>query len=338
MLNIAINGFGRIGRTLVRSLLTRTDSSPKLNIVAINCGPDDPARLAHLLAYDTTMGPWQEKVSYQNGVLHCGSTRIQLLSELNPAQCDWGTYQIDWVLEASGRFTSKQAASAHITAGARKVLICAPGNDVDRTIVFGINHETFDPTTDTIISLASCTTNCLAPIIEVLRSSCGIVEGMMTSVHAYTSDQRLLDNDHKDLRRARAAAQNIIPTKTGASKAITALYPELKDKIHGIALRVPTHNVSLVDFSFTMKHPARAAEINAALKQASVGSLQGVLAYTELPLVSNDFMQHSASSIADGLLTATTGSTAKVCAWYDNEFGYCQRIIDFLLHNNANLG
>ena len=219
----------------------------------------------------------------------------------------------------------------------KKVLICAPGTNVDRTIVYGISHNTFDPQNDSIVSLASCTTNCLAPVVEILQQTCGIASAMMTTVHAYTSDQRLLDNDHKDLRRARAAAQNIIPTQTGASRALTKLYPELTGKVHGVAVRVPTHNVSLVDLSFMMERPVGRTQLNQAFEQASQSSLRGILAFTNEPLVSSDYLHHSASSIIDGLLTYTTDHMGKVCAWYDNEFGYCQRIIDFLLHNKGNL-
>lgn len=328
-MNIALNGFGRIGRTLLRCLL---DAPTPLVPTVINCGPSDPERLAHLFVYDTTMGRYHQPVSYQDGCLHIGEHRILLIQELTPAACNWKKHAIDWVIEASGQFTSRDKAQQHRVAGAKRVLITAPGTDVDRTIIYGLNHDQFNPASDKIISLGSCTTNCLAPIVQVLQEACGIRSGMVTSIHAYTSDQRLLDNDHKDLRRARAAAQNIIPTKTGAGKAITQLFPELEGRLHAVAMRVPTPNVSLIDFSFIIKRPITKEVLNKAFIISSDNALSDILACESAPLVSSDFCKNRASAIIDLQLTAVTGNLAKICAWYDNEFAYCCRVVDFLLH------
>jgi len=334
---IAINGFGRIGRTLLRSILKDSYARKTLLVGAINGGPNNPKHLAHLFAYDSVMGPYPGYVSYRDGTLFIDELRIPLLSISNPALCPWHELNIGWVIESSGQFTHRTSAATHCNAGAQKVLISAPGKEVDRTIIQGLTHERYNPKQDTIISLGSCTTNCFAPLIEVLDAFCGIEAGTMTTVHAYTGDQVLLDHDHTDLRRARAAALNIIPTKTGASQAIMELYPHLKGKLSARSLRVPTPNVSLVDFSFIMKKKRNSEEINEALTHASSHMLSSILAVTNKPLVSSDFLGNPASCIVDLQLTTTTASLATVFGWYDNEYGYCQRIKEFLLHNQQNL-
>ncbi|MGD1997735.1 MAG: glyceraldehyde 3-phosphate dehydrogenase NAD-binding domain-containing protein [Candidatus Dependentiae bacterium] len=333
---IAINGFGRIGRTVLRRLLSQQNSP--LRVAAINVGPADPAHCAHLFKYDSTMGIWPTDVTYADDILHIGEHQIAIVRETEPSSCNWRAHSIDWIIEASGRFTERAAAAAHLTAGARKVVICAPGKNVDRVIIQGLTDTNYQPKSDHIISLASCTTNCAAPLISVLESCAPIQSGMITSVHAYTNDQRLLDSDHKDLRRARSAATNMIPTKTGAANALTDIFPHLAGKLHALAIRVPTPNVSFIDCSFVLEKEITITAFHEALAKAAEGNLRGILAISETPLVSSDFCGTTASCIIDSALTTIVGNIIKVCAWYDNEYAYAERVHQFLLHNHTNLG
>ncbi len=336
---IAINGFGRIGRTFLRTILQDKTVKNKIEVVAINIGPSNPDLIAHLFTYDSVMGTFNGNVEYipstnnnYSGILKINDSEIKIFAQVDPLKIDWGKLGIDWVIESSGFFTSKEKASLHIKSGAKKVLITAPSKDEDITIIPGINYEQYNAEKHFIVSLGSCTTNCLAPIVKILKENFELQNGLMTTIHAYTNDQVLLDVEHKDPRRARAAAINIIPTKTGADKVITKIYPELKGKLEGKAIRVPTPVVSLVDFAFTTKEILTTEKINAAFKTASESSLKGILQYCTSPLVSSDFSQNTHSCILDSLLTQSLGNMSKVFGWYDNEYGYCCRIKDFLLH------
>jgi glyceraldehyde 3-phosphate dehydrogenase len=323
-IKIAINGFGRIGRMVFR----RAMNDPDLDIVAIN-GTADAHTLAHLLKYDSIHGRLDAKLEPEENALIVNDKRIQILSDREPLNLPWGDLGIDIVIEATGKFRSKETAGKHLQKGAKKVIITAPGKDEDITIVMGVNEEAYDPENHHIISNASCTTNCLAPVAKVLHKRFGIQQGLMTTVHAYTNDQKNLDNPHKDLRRARACATSIIPTTTGAAKAVALVIPELKGKLNGLALRVPTTNVSIVDLVATLEKEITAEEVNQALREAAEGELKDILAFTDEPLVSVDFVGHSASSIVDGLSTMVVGErTVKVLAWYDNEWGYSCRVVD----------
>lgn len=324
-MRIGINGFGSIGRRFLRIAL---DRGADFEVVAIN-DITDAATLAHLLAYDTNYGRMRQKVEVEGNTIRVGGKPIQILAERDPANLPWKALGVDIVVESTGLFTKAEKAKAHLNAGAHRVIISAPADGDDVTIVLGVNTDWYDPDKHFIISNASCTTNCLAPVAKVLDESFGIQQGLMTTVHSYTNDQRLLDLPHKDLRRARAAGLNIIPSSTGAAKALHRVLPQLKGKLNGLSLRVPTPVVSVVDLTVTTNKALTQESVNAALKTAAEGPLQGILEYTELPLVSQDFRGNAHSSIVDGLETMSIGDhMVKVMAWYDNEWGYANRLVD----------
>ena len=322
---VGINGFGRIGRNVYRAALGRRD----LEIVAVN-DITDPRTLAHLLKYDSILGNFEGDVVADGDHLRVDGARVKVFAERDPGNLPWKDLGIDIVIESTGLFTDATKAKVHIDkGGARKVIISAPAKNEDITIVLGVNGERYDPRQHHVVSNASCTTNCLAPVAKVLHDSFGIEAGLMTTVHSYTSDQRLLDAPHSDLRRARAAALSVIPTTTGAAKAMALVMPELKGKFHGISLRVPTPNVSLVDLAVMTRDPVSAETINEALREAAASDLKGILAVTEEELVSSDFKGNSNSSIVDAPLTMVIGDRhGKVFSWYDNEWGYSCRVVD----------
>ncbi len=326
MTAVGINGFGRIGRNFFRAALT----SPDIEIVGINDLTDN-ATLAHLLKYDSILGRLGLEVSYTADTLTVGGKTIKVFAERDPAALPWASVGAEVVLESTGHFTKAADAKKHIAAGAKKVIISAPATDEDVTIVMGVNDDKYDPANHHIISNASCTTNCLAPMAKVLNDQFGIVRGLMTTIHAYTNDQVILDFPHKDLRRARAAATNIIPTSTGAAKAISLVLPELKGKLDGYAMRVPVPTGSVTDLTVELARETSAAEINAAMKAAATsGPLKGYLTYTEDPIVSSDIVTDPSSCIFDAGLTKVVGTTAKVVGWYDNEWGYSNRLVDLI--------
>ncbi len=326
-IKVAINGFGRIGRNILRAF---HESSTKydLQFVAIN-DLGDAKTNAHLLKYDTVHGRFRGTVAVSGNSMQVNGQNIQVVAERDPSKLPWKALGVDVVLECTGLFTSKATASAHLAAGAKKVIISAPGDkDVDRTVVIGVNHQSLKAS-DTVISNASCTTNCLAPLVKALDDRIGVVSGLMTTVHSYTNDQVLTDVYHSDLRRARSASMNMIPTKTGAAAAVGLVLPHLNGKLDGYSIRVPTINVSIVDLTFVAKKAVTVEEVNQALKQASDTDLKGILEYTTEPLVSTDFNHNPASSIVDSLLTKVTGGTlVKVASWYDNEWGFSNRMLD----------
>ena len=325
---VGINGFGRIGRNIMRAALGSKD----VDFVAVN-DLTSAATLAHLLKYDSILGNLPDEVKAEGDTIHVAGRSVKVLAMKDPAQLPWKSLGVDYVIESTGLFTEAEKAKAHLTAGAKKVIISAPAKNEDITIVMGVNHEKYDPKTHTIISNASCTTNCLGPVAKVLNDSFGIVKGQMTTVHSYTNDQKILDLPHKDLRRARAAALSMIPTSTGAAKAIYLAIPELKGKLDGVAIRVPTPNVSLVDLTVELGKSATAAEINGALKDAANGKMKGVLEVTDEELVSIDFRGNPHSSIVDaGLTKVVDGNLAKVFSWYDNEWGFSNRMKDLILY------
>lgn len=326
MIRVAINGFGRIGRNFVRCWLTRENSG--LELVAIN-DTSDPRTNAHLLTYDSMLGKLNADVTADDNTITANGKVIKCVSDRNPLNLPWKALDVDLVIESTGVFISKEGASKHIEAGARKVLITAPGKNEDGTFVVGVNDKDYDHHKHNIISNASCTTNCLAPLAKVLHENFGIIKGTMTTTHSYTGDQRLLDASHRDVRRARAAALNIVPTTTGAAKAVALVLPELKGKLNGIALRVPTPNVSVVDLVVNVEKSTIVEQVNEALKAAAEGPMKGILGYSELELVSCDYRGHDCSSIIDsGLTMVMGGDMVKVIAWYDNEWGYSQRVVD----------
>lgn len=326
--NVAINGFGRIGRMVFRKAIMED----RFNIVAINASYP-PETLAHLIKYDTTHGKFEADIQPKDQALVVNGKEIKLLNNRNPRELPWHELNIDIVIEATGKFNSRDKAAMHLEAGARKVVLTAPGKNEDVTIVMGVNENDLTINQHDIISNASCTTNCLAPVAKVLDDSFGIENGLMTTVHAYTNDQKNLDNPHKDLRRARACAQSIIPTTTGAAKALSLVLPQLKGKLHGMALRVPTPNVSLVDLVVDLKREVTVQDINDAFKKAANGTLKGILAFTTEPLVSIDFNTNPHSAIVDGLSTIVMeGKKVKVLAWYDNEWGYSCRVVDLVTY------
>ena len=326
MLNIAINGFGRIGRNIVRAYYERPDLHQKIKIVAINDLGDSSIN-AHLLQFDSVHGYFHKIVTHDEHSLTVENNKILCFSERDPSKLPWKEHKIDLVCECTGLFTDKQSAAKHITAGAKKVLISAPGKNVDATVVYGINDQSLK-STDKIISNASCTTNCLAPIAKPLNDSLGIETGLMTTIHAYTNDQQLSDSYHSDVYRARSATMSMIPTKTGAASAISEVIPELIGKLDGMAVRVPTINVSLVDFSFNATRETSKEEVNTIIKDAAENSLQGILNYSDKPLVSIDYNHNPHSSNFDSLQTKVKGSLVKVMSWYDNEWGFCNRMLD----------
>ncbi|AFM41835.1 glyceraldehyde-3-phosphate dehydrogenase, type I [Desulfosporosinus acidiphilus SJ4] len=327
-LRVAINGFGRIGRLTLRAALKQ--QSLPFEVVAIN-DLGSPALLAHLFKYDSNHGIIPNSVELDGNAMVIDGKRIEILAERNPLDLPWAKLGVDIVIESTGRFTKRDAAAQHLTAGAKKVVISAPAKNEDITIVLGVNEGKYDPKNHHIISNASCTTNCLAPVAKVLMNSFGIEQGMMTTTHSVTNDQRILDLEHSDWRRSRAAYQSMIPTTTGAAKAVTLVLPELEGKMNGLAVRVPTPNVSLVDFVANLSKPTTKEEVNAALRQAANNELKGILEYTDLPLVSHDFNGNPASSIVDGLSTMMMGDRmVKVLSWYDNEWGYSNRVVDLV--------
>ncbi len=323
---VGINGFGRIGRNAFKAALQKTN----FEVVAIN-DLTDPNTLAHLLKYDSVFGKFDGTVESKEGAIVVNGKEIKILSERNPENLPWSEMGVEVVLESTGLFTKKADAEKHIKAGAKKVIISAPAKEEDITIVLGVNEEKYDPETHHIISNASCTTNCLAPFAKVIDEKFGIKRGLMTTVHSYTNDQKILDLPHKDLRRARAAAQSIIPTTTGAAKAVALVLPQLKGKLNGLAMRVPSPTVSVVDLVCELGKSATAEEINAALKAAADNELKGILGYSEEPLVSVDYKQDTRSSIVDGLSTMVMdGNMAKIMSWYDNEWAYSFRVADLI--------
>ena len=321
---IGINGFGRIGRQVLRASLHRSD----LEVVAIN-DLSDAATMAHLLAYDSVHGKLEAAITAHPDGIEIDGRTVAITSVRDPEKLPWGDLGVDVVAECTGVFRDREAAAKHLGAGARKVIISAPAGNPDLTVVMGVNHSKYDPRQHHILSNASCTTNCLAPVAKVLMEHFGIQSGLMTTIHSYTGDQRLLDFPHKDLRRARAAALSMIPTTTGAARAVALVLPELKDKLNGLAVRVPTPNVSLVDLVVTVeKEGVTVTDVNEALKTASQTTLEGILGYSELPLVSADFNGNTLSSIVDAATTYTVDRMVKVLAWYDNEAGYAARMVD----------
>ncbi len=324
--NVAINGFGRIGRNVLRA----AQNTPEFEIVAIN-DLTSPQTLAHLLKYDSIHGIFDADVSVTDDSILVNGKKIKVCSERDPAALPWKELGVDVVIESTGFFTNGKDAGKHLQAGAKKVIISAPGKEVDLTVCMGVNDGVYDAEKHHIVSNASCTTNCLAPVAKVLHDGYGIVKGLMTTVHAYTNDQRILDLPHDDLRRARAAAMSMIPTTTGAAKAVSLVLPELKGKLDGLAVRVPTPNVSLVDLVVETEKTTSVEEVNAALKTAANGSLKGILDFCEAPLVSIDFNGNPASSSVDAATTSViAGNMVKVMSWYDNEWGYSNRIVDLV--------
>ena len=332
-IKVAINGFGRIGRNVLRASI----NTPEMEIVAIN-DITDAKTLAHLLKHDSVHGTFSATVEVRDGSLVVNGREIKVLASMDPAQLPWKDMGIDVVIESTGKFTDRAGATKHLTAGAKKVIISAPAKEPDATIVLGVNDSDYDAAKHNIVSNASCTTNCLAPVAKVLDDKFGVVRGLMTTIHAYTADQRLQDSPHKDLRRARSAAVSMIPTTTGAAKAIGLVMPQLKGKMDGLAIRVPTPNVSVVDLVVELKNPATAQQINDAMKAEAAGSLRGILEYSEEPLVSIDLNGNPHSSILDATLTSVMeGNMAKVISWYDNEWGYSCRLRDLVLFMNGKL-
>ncbi|ABV63711.1 MULTISPECIES: type I glyceraldehyde-3-phosphate dehydrogenase [Bacillus] len=321
---VGINGFGRIGRNVFRAAL----NNPEVEVVAVN-DLTDANMLAHLLQYDSVHGKLDAEVSVDGTNLVVNGKTIEVSAERDPAKLSWGKQGVEIVVESTGFFTKRADAAKHLEAGAKKVIISAPANEEDITIVMGVNEDKYDAASHDVISNASCTTNCLAPFAKVLNDKFGIKRGMMTTVHSYTNDQQILDLPHKDYRRARAAAENIIPTSTGAAKAVSLVLPELKGKLNGGAMRVPTPNVSLVDLVAELNQDVTAEDVNAALKEAAEGELNGILGYSEEPLVSGDYNGNANSSTIDALSTMVMeGSMVKVISWYDNESGYSHRVVD----------
>ncbi len=328
-LRVAINGFGRIGRNFMRCWLSR-GSNTGLEVVGVNV-TSDPKTNAHLLRYDSILGELKDAdIDYSDDKFIINGKEIKCFSDRNPMNLPWKEWGIDLVIESTGVFNTYEGASKHLTVGAKKVILTAPGKgDGVGTFVVGVNADTYNHGDFDVLSNASCTTNCLAPVVKVLDQTFGINKGLMTTIHSYTGDQRILDNSHRDLRRARAAAMNIVPTSTGAAKAVALVYPQMKGKLTGIAMRVPTPNVSAVDIVFEAGRSITVEEINSAMKTASEGSMKGIIKYGDLPLVSSDYAGTNESSIVDTGLTMSIGNNmAKVVAWYDNEWGYSQRVVD----------
>jgi glyceraldehyde 3-phosphate dehydrogenase len=321
---VGINGFGRIGRNVFRAMLNH----PELEVVAVN-DLTDSKTLAHLLKYDSVHGKLEAEVNVTENGFSVNGREVKVTAERDPAQIKWAEEGVDIVVESTGRFTNRDDAAKHLVGGAKKVIISAPAKGEDITIVMGVNEDKYDPASHQVISNASCTTNCLAPFAKVLHEKFGIVRGLMTTVHSYTNDQQILDLPHKDLRRARAAAESIIPTTTGAAKAVSLVLPELKGKLNGMAMRVPTKNVSVVDLVAELSKEVTVEEVNGALREAAEGDLKGILAYSEEPLVSIDYNGNPHSSTIDALSTMVMeGNMVKVVSWYDNEWGYSNRVVD----------
>ncbi len=331
---VGINGFGRIGRMVFRAAYRRDD----VELLALN-DITDPNTLAHLLKYDSVHGTLKAEVKVEGNNIMVDGKGTRIISEKDPGRIPWKDLDVDIVLECTGLFRDRPQASKHLDAGAKKVIISAPATDPDITLVIGVNHKDYDPKAHHIISNASCTTNSLAPICKVLLDRFGIEKGLMTTIHSYTTDQRLLDFPHKDLRRARAAAISMVPTTTGAAKAVSLVIPELAGKMNGMALRVPTPNVSLTDLVVQLSRPASAQEVNKAFEEASKGSMKGIIEYCVEPLVSTDYIGITASTVVDALSTISIGGDmVKVLAWYDNEFGYANRLVDLAVYVAKGLG
>ncbi len=326
-LKVAINGFGRVGRMIYRAGLGNKD----IDFVAVN-DLTDPKTLAHLLKYDSVHRMLDADIDYTDDSLIVNDHEIKIFRERDPAALGWRELGVETVFECTGLFREREKAAAHLEAGARKVIISAPAKGPDLTVVMGVNEQEYDPQQHHIISNASCTTNCLAPVCKVLLDRFGIEKGLMTTTHAYTGDQRLLDFPHKDLRRARAAALSMIPTTTGAAKAVSLVLPQLEGKLNGMAVRVPTPNVSLVDLVVQLSSPATPDEVNGAMKEAAETNLKGILDYCDSPLVSSDFNGTTVSTTVDGISTMAVGDMIKVLAWYDNEFGYANRMVDLAMY------
>ncbi|WAA09904.1 type I glyceraldehyde-3-phosphate dehydrogenase [Fervidibacillus albus] len=325
---VGINGFGRIGRLVFRAAL----KNPEIEVVAVN-DLTDAKMLAHLLKYDSVHGTLEEDVTVDGDSFVVAGQRVKVIAERDPAQLPWKELGVEVVVESTGRFRTRKDAAKHLEAGAKKVVISAPAKEEDITIVMGVNEGKYDPANHHVISNASCTTNCLAPFAKVLNEKFGIKRGMMTTIHSYTNDQQILDLPHSDYRRARAAAESMIPTTTGAAKAVALVLPELKGKLNGMAVRVPTPNVSLVDLVAELDKEVTVEEVNAAFKEAAEGELKGILAYSDLPLVSRDYNHTSVSSTVDGLSTMVMeGNMVKVLSWYDNEYGYSSRVVDLVAY------
>jgi glyceraldehyde 3-phosphate dehydrogenase len=322
---VGINGFGRIGRDFLRCVLER--GSETVDVVAVN-DITAPATLAHLLQYDSTYGPLKERVGHTDDAIVVDGRTIRATAERDPAALDWGAVGVDIVIESTGKFRTREAAGAHLSAGARKVLLSVPGKDVDATIVLGVNDDVYDAARHHVISNASCTTNCVAPMVSVLHHAFGIERGLMTTIHSYTNDQVLLDGPHKDLRRGRSGAANLIPTSTGAARAVGLVMPELAGKIDGVAVRVPVEDGSLTDLSVQLSEPATVEQVNQAFADAAAGPLKGIVRYTEDPIVSRDIVGDPSSCIFDAPLTQANGPLVKVFGWYDNEWGYTSRLLD----------
>jgi glyceraldehyde 3-phosphate dehydrogenase len=322
---VGINGFGRIGRNVLRAAL----GNPEIEFVAVN-DLTSPKVLAHLLKYDSILGNLKNEIVAGEDSISIDGKKIKVFSERDPAKLDWASVGAQVVVESTGFFTDGEKAKAHLGSTVKKVIISAPAKNEDITIVLGVNEEKYDASKHNVLSNASCTTNCLAPVVKVILETCGLVSGVMTTIHSYTNDQVILDTPHKDIRRARAAALSMIPTSTGAAKALKLVIPETSGKLDGFAIRVPTPNVSVVDLTFIPEKPITAEELNAAVKKAANGKLKGILAYDDNELVSSDFKGNSNSSIFDAPLTKTVGSQIKVISWYDNEWGYSNRVVDLI--------
>jgi len=331
MVNVAINGFGRIGRNFLRAFLQDENAQKNIKIVVINIGPADLDALAHMFKYDTLLGTYPGSVFTTKNELEINGFKTSVIAETDPKKINWSEYNVDWVVDATGAFTSKEKAQLHIDAGAKKVLITAPAKNEDVTIIPGVNNGDYEPANHNIVSLGSCTTNALAPMLKVLHENFDVKHGFMTTIHAYTNSQVLLDVERKDLRRARAAALNIIPTTTGATKAIGKVMPELDGKIGGAAVRVPVGKVSLIDLTFVTKRDITIYKINQVFEQAAQKDLKNILDISFVPLVSSDYSANNHSVIIDGLLTDVNGHMGKVFGWYDNEWGYSVRLKDFLV-------
>lgn len=328
-LKVAINGFGRIGKIFLRVLLQDTNAEKNIKICAINLGPSSPEDLDTFFKYDSIYGEYKENITYKNNKLVIGKHEIEIFTETDPTKLPWNKLDIDWVVEASGKFANRDGAQLHLDAGSKNVLITAPSKDEDVTIIPGVNDDSYDKEKHKIVSMGSCTTNCFAPIVKVIKENFELTHGLMTTIHAYTNNQALLDSEHKDPRRGRAAAINIVPTSTGADRVITKIYPELSGKLQGVALRVPVANGSIIDFTFNTTQKLTKESINQAFEKAA----NNVLFFCKKPLVSSDFIGSPYSCSIDSLMTMATGTMGKVFGWYDNEFGYCSRLKDFLLHN-----
>jgi len=330
MTRIAINGFGRIGRSFLRACFEDKKTLETIEIVAINVGPSKIDAVAHMFQYDTFMGKFQGDVSCEDGYLQVNGYKIKLIAELDIEQLPWKELAIDWVVESTGVFTARDKAAKHIDVGAKKVLVSAPGKDADATVVMGVNEDAYDPEKDRVVSLASCTTNALAPLVKVIDEAFGIESAFMNTIHSYTNRQVLMDVEAKDLRRARSAAVNIIPTSTGAAKLIDVVYPQLAGCVSGLSVRVPIGKVSLLDVAFVTKKELSVDEVHAALRKAQQSDLSGILDCTRLPLVSIDYTNNPHSVVVDEPLTEVCKRSVKLFGWYDNEHGYANRIKDFL--------